>query len=502
MFDLKSIIPQICNGYEAIKIKEDFDTVNMKIQTSSPTTINNDSITKVTNSLSANTYITLFYNDFIADCQINKEDSVLEYNETLKDYLEDDDFDCYELRVSINKQKDNIPGHIVIYNLTAFIDFLKCLSLSEILNLINSKCTMDSSPIYFDVLDEELDLTTTKFVFRNAPTDSPNQPFNNRELIIEKSHYLINKNGDNIYTLLPNDFYIKKPSSNQILNDLFNEICIKLCFIYMANYSDFSGDILKCKIFGYKSIDLNFSKVAGQKISRNALDSYFNIYTWIYEGMNVSDKCGIARNILSLYLNNSNLWDIQEDLYSFVLSCEEIYLKENINKYIEVKGNVFNLLNELNVKLIDMSSSFSSKIRNNILAMITFCFTTLLLTVISNGKIENIFTKDIATLSYAFMFGSLIYFAITLYDFYKDKKRYINFYNRQKAFYSDVLCDKDLDTIFMQNRPFEEDIKDINFVRLRYTIFWIAFIVVAYFVVRGLSGYSLFSIVKLLAQLN
>ena len=149
-----------------------------------------------------------------------------------------------------------------------------------------------------------------------------------------------------------------------------------------------------------------------------------------------------------------------------------------------------------------MSSSFSSKIRNNILAMITFCFTTLLLTVISNGKIENIFTKDIATLSYAFMFGSLIYFAITLYDFYKDKKRYINFYNRQKAFYSDVLCDKDLDTIFMQNRPFEEDIKDINFVRLRYTIFWIAFIVVAYFVVRGLSGYSLFSIVKLLAQLN
>lgn len=329
-------------------IEEYFDSVSLTFVTDNPKLINvSDVSIKFQEFPTDNIYIDfIVYDEIECICNLNNSKSIEIFNETLSKYIEDEDFTDYCFKIRINKTLHD--GIIYVYDLHAFVAYLNKLDILSLLHLF-----YEYENNIFYVLDKTINLRTGSYVFTNELTnDLQDLDSNLRMETLDKSHYIINQNGGNTYQFIPNDFYLKERSEFDGLNKVFDKLCIFLSLLFISNYSELTKNQLICKLVGYKTVTLVVDLFFNDNIVENTVTSYFNIFNWIYEGKNVSDKCGIARNVLSLYVNNSNVWNIAEDIFSFVLSCEEIYLKENIDKYIEVKGNVFNLLNELNGKLV------------------------------------------------------------------------------------------------------------------------------------------------------
>lgn len=109
---------------------------------------------------------------------------------------------------------------------------------------------------------------------------------------------------------------------------------------------------------------------------------------------------------------------------------------------------------------------------------------------ISTGKINNIFTKDIATISYAFIFCSLIYYIISFTDYKHELERYKKFYMKQKKFYGDVLIEKEIQDIFMNDQPYYDDLHEIRWAAIKYSFLWIISVIMAVCVIIYLSGYT------------
>ena len=82
---------------------------------------------------------------------------------------------------------------------------------------------------------------------------------------------------------------------------------------------------------------------------------------------------------------------------------------------------------------------------------------------------------------------SLIYYIVCLVELFLEKKGYKHLYERQKGMYADVLSDKDIDNIYMNNKPFEEDNKNVNIVVMIYSLLWFGCIIGTYIAVNYLK---------------
>ena len=154
------------------------------------------------------------------------------------------------------------------------------------------------------------------------------------------------------------------------------------------------------------------------------------------------------------------------------------------------------ILNDINSKLSETSDSFSGNIKNNLLAFVTFLFSTFLMNTISNGKIENIFTKDIATISYGFIIISLFYLIITGIGYIRRVLRFADYYHVQKAYYNDILDPIDIDNIFLHDEIYKKSISSLIWNGSLYSLLWIVFIILSIISIRYLSGYSIIYIIK------
>jgi len=61
------------------------------------------------------------------------------------------------------------------------------------------------------------------------------------------------------------------------------------------------------------------------------------IFDWVYTDGNYTDKIGLARNLISIHLKNDNLLTLDEGTIHSLESGYDIYLKDNVKQYIEIK---------------------------------------------------------------------------------------------------------------------------------------------------------------------
>lgn len=496
---IKQIHELVSDIQTSFSIEEDFNFLTINFSVGTLNLIDINQVHDLLNSISEDSRISLIYmigGEKECSCNLRDNDSINELNDDLADTKRDLDLQPpHEFQLIIHKaKKDN---KIEIYDLDAFAEYLSKLTISELLRELCS-AKGNSSGIVFHLFQDTDNLRTQSFVFSKLKFDDEFEFELYRDSIIEKGKYNINRNGGNLYNFLPDDFYLIKRSRSELLNRIFDKLCLVLCLTYLSNYSEVLSHTANYKIVGYKTINLEIKLDMIKNINIETIKTFYQMYTWVYESEtpNTSDKCGICRNILSLYLNSENVCNIDDDLYSYALSCNEIYLKENVDKYIEVKGNVINLLNDLNSKLLDTSKTFSNKLRNNLMALITFYFSTLLMNTISTGAINNIFTKDIATISYAFILCSLVYYFISLADYRHELERYKKFYIKQKKFYGDVLIEKEIQDIFMNDQPYNDDLKEIKWTGIKYSALWFISVAIAIGVIIYLSGVTPWGIIK------
>lgn len=348
----------------------------------------------------------------------------------------------------------------------------------------------------FELLIDEGELFTSAFSFSRSGAAKNIVPIH-RENLIKNMYDNCNHIGLERIVLCPDDFHddIRSESLNKLL-ELFDYIKVVYSTIFISNLSSIEEDVLNFRIDGYKRIKKTYTGVQVYKtIFKIDVDSIYNIYKWVYEeNNNLSERIGLARNIVSLHIKDDNdIYGLDKSVLPSIKSGYEIYLKENVDNYINILNQVVLLLNQLDQEAINIADSFSSKFKNNFISFITFFISTILLTTISNGDISNIFTTQVTTISIGFLAISLIYYLTSLLEFNRKIKRLKELYNRNKDQYGIILDTEDLKRIFniKDDKKEIKEISNLKSSRTMISILWISSLIILLVVVL-LSNYNFY----------
>lgn len=192
-------------------------------------------------------------------------------------------------------------------------------------------------------------------------------------------------------SLLPDDFYITSLSSNQEINNAFNRICSLLSIAFLSNTSEISNiDLFSCKILGYKKIFYDEVKI--ECFSKD-IQLIYKIYSWAFENGNKPDKLGLVRNIFSLHTDNNGKIKFDNELWESINSNYQIYLKENIKNYLEIKNKIIEISIDSMSRTYQIADEIISSFKNNILIIFTFLLSVVVVNGFKDVGIDQIFSS-------------------------------------------------------------------------------------------------------------
>jgi|GEM_PF-6267800 len=392
----------------------------------------------------------------IAFREINDIEST--FKELNTNIYEEDDEVSIEFEVTKNSDLCNI------YSFKNFIKWLVTSNINSFFDKIK-KYNNRNEQIYFRILDEEEHLFySSKFIFYSYNKSIDNlkdlKKYPNKLSIKEnqKENCLFSNSND--ITFLPDDFKLIEKSKNDLFNKLFNKICFFIIISYISNISEIKKNSMFFKIYGYKSIsgNLKFESI----IDDNILNVYFKIYEWIYiasSNSNTTDKLEISRNIISLHTVNNNICNINGDVFSSIKSNFNIYLKDNVQKYLEVKQQISSFIYDMSIKAEDYINVFSNTFKNNFLIFISYFLSIITLTAVDKGKFINVFSVEVTAITLIMLFFSCIYKKYTIGNLKFQIKRYKARYKAFKKSYFDILEKDNLNELFSHYSKLDEDVK-------------------------------------------
>ena len=137
---------------------------------------------------------------------------------------------------------------------------------------------------------------------------------------------------------------------------MFDKLKLLYSIIFLFDIVEFKNTEIKYKLNGYRTIT---QIIDTDNVDLDSHESYYNIYKWVYDGGNVVDKIGLARNILSLNFAKDTL-HLSEMAFDAIKSGYKVYQKENIKQYIEVRNKISDQLIELQDKADKIVAAFVS----------------------------------------------------------------------------------------------------------------------------------------------
>lgn len=238
---------------------------------------------------------------------------------------------------------------------------------------------------------------------------------------------------------------------------LFQRMQRLLSLLYLCDQSNAEeeGGSISFKLTGYKTISC---KVNSQKDVDISSDDFLEIYSWVYSDGNVIDKIGLARNIISLHVMAGNLLDLREGALASIRSGYDIYLKENVDRYIETKNKLSEFIMQSSEKATDICRSAQSYYKNSMWPMYTFFVSVFLLRAI-NGQ-NDVFKVNDGMLI-IFLFFSVVSLAVrahALNEMRSELERLKKSYFLLKQRYSDVLDASDMKRILNYDKDHDEDV--------------------------------------------
>lgn len=382
------------------------------------------------------------------------------------------------VKIEYKVSKKNINNILSIYDLNSFYNFLNNQKLSHLLNHLHKNLDIKS---------------LNKFEIQN---DSSNDIYFQSALIIIGSHnklQSINNSPDSelrktvlnnrlLYTnpqifskfeFIPDDFNNLQTSSDElnIFTPFFNKLKIIFAASFLSNISNIKNDKdILLGIIGHKFVEttVNFNK-----LNIDQAQSFYPIYEWIFGSGNVHDKLDLARNIITRYISFvENKWVLPSDTLSSIQSAHAIYLKENVEKYIETKNKVAEITTELSVKSKDVAQHFISSFKNNNLTLLTYFISIFIFNSLSDNSDKKIFSEEKYFLSMVFLFVSTCYLLITRIQLHKDIKLNIKYFYYMKRIYRDIFDSKELNNLF-HKRHLQYNVQNIKQTMDLFSWIWL-----------------------------
>lgn len=399
--------------------------------------------------------------------------------ETFNSAISDtDDTSTITVKIEIKKYiQDNVFS---IYFFDIFSADLLNLSLENIMSSF-ALLLKNQDYLTFEILSGDYFFTTETMAFVPEQRRYLNNTFVRTKRLTECED-ISNFYNKSSLELLPDDFSIKVNFENNPLTQTFEKICALLSLAYISNNAILENGKLTAQITGQRRIE--YSHLISDT---NVNVEFYKIYSWIYTGGSAVDKAIIARNIISLHCRYSPLSEIDEKTFSSIQSNYNIYLKENVVQYIELKNKLAEFICDVISKIGDYTTELLHNLKNNFVAIFGFLFTVMLANIVSEQPLESIFTRDITVILDIVLLGSFIYLIICNIETRYKLKKVVDSYNLLKKNYSSILSDADLEEAFDNDKLLERTQKTVNFGIWGFTIVWFVFLVITLIILENLS---------------
>lgn len=419
-------------------------------------------------------------------------------NNNIEDFIEklrfayDNKYDDSEFDISIKIVKQIEANQLSIYSLELLTTYLMNQPLKSLFFIFNKliKVTVtSSSPLFFTLMNDNITFGSEMFKFSNKMMSEVLKV--DRSDILAKQKEITSYLNGAEFNLIPEDFNFKGDVPLSI-DELFKKLCSMLSLIFISDISKFEdNNVLYFRINGYKMIEeyFHFDKMSDV----NAKEIY-EIYQWIYSEGSISDKVGLARNIISLNFDRTKI--ILSETFPSIRSGYEIYLKKNIEHYIEVKNKVSEFLLDMSQKSSGIVDSFASSIKNSNMLFLSFFITIVIFNALGNNK-DKIFTPEIEWISYGILIISFLFLLVSMLYSQSEKSRYKYQYEALKSMYNDLLDPKDINKIFNHDTSYKGDLKFVNFKIRIYAGLWAAEIVIIGLVVFFVANPNILDTIKL-----
>ena len=332
-----------------------------------------------------------------------------------------------------------------------------------------------SSILKFDVWEDIEFFSTESIVFQSVfPSNQSNcsidlqaiSPDDRANCIVKRDKCGHFANASQ-FNFLPNDF--KPCVVNNNLEKYFNGLFNALLIIYLSDFSSVQGNVLKYRLKGYKllSEDINFDKLLDYDPSELK-----SIYEWTYLEGNYIDKIGLARNIISIHLENETILSIEKVTSDSVESSYDLYLKENVKQYIEIKNKISEFIQGQSDKALEMTKSMFSMFKTGLWTFTTFFITVFLLRVVNKGTFSGVINFEVYMISMLLIVFSFIYLGISVFEINSDRNRLLGKYSEIRNRYKELLNKKDLDKILNEDEIKKLEETYINTKRNSYIGVW------------------------------
>lgn len=293
-----------------------------------------------------------------------------------------------EVEIKLHIKKDVTNNKISIYSIEHYSDFIEKTSLNDFLA---SMAEIFNEHLYFEVFSDTPSFGSKTITFQsvNAPcqaqpnlgsTDASNR---RGKTLLFKENCLASRLPFSLANLTPSDFYLEKSTLPPSIENKFRAACSTLALTFLANSTECTTDgLFSYKFYGYKTVD--YEKVDPDYLAKN-FELIHQIYEWAYEGGNGSDKLGLVRNIVSIHLDTHGKPRLDKQLKDAIWSNYQIYLKGNIQSYLEIKNKIGELLVDFIGRTSLISDDLLTSLKSNVAIIVTF----LLTVVVVNGLKDN-----------------------------------------------------------------------------------------------------------------
>ncbi|UOE48709.1 hypothetical protein MTO98_30375 [Mucilaginibacter sp. SMC90] len=375
-----------------------------------------------------------------------------------------------EIKIIVTVSKEVNDGVISIYDINLFFDSLNKLSLEAIIHEFNTYL-LKKNHLVFELQNDNFTIKSDTIWFvRSGYSGSPLQI--DRPVIFNKAKSACYYNFISKYILIPEDFSLTD-TDHKGLGALFNKLSSIISVALIFDITTIQGSEIAYRLNGYKSINAIAQYLAVQEDDSR---QYLKIYKWIYESGSFTDKLGLARNIISLQLENPSDLSLKGEPFLSVQSSYKVYEKQNIKQYIEIRNKVSDQLFGFHDRANKIVDGFASGFQKSTLALLSFYISTIILKVIGKDKLENVFTIDAVTLSTTFIICSIGYFFLINWEVNEQRKRFADSYVDLKQRYTDLLDAQDINRILNSDIEHNADLQFIDDKKKWYTYLWFGYL--------------------------
>lgn len=349
-------------------------------------------------------------------------------------------------RLIIDIRKTVQEGKLSIYNTEDFAEYLEVRGVEAVLKELD-EVFEGNNRLTFEVQDVEHVAWNTQGI-AVVPINSTIPEMTQIELAdLYVKHKKICDSNVELNHLVPSMFMPQNEvDANNRLQTVFLKYAKILCFYYLFDQLYFGRNELTYRMIGLKAINgtIDVTDLRNATIDSSSLAVYASICDWLYNGGNIYDKACIARNVLSLNINENSL-SISARTHDAVVSNFKIYEMENMKHYINARNKASEEVSRIQKEILRAIDDYTSGFTKVMTANLTFFLTTVIIRVLAkNIGSKVLLPNEILYLSYALLLISLLYLSYSRYDAQERMALNENHFALLRNRYNDLLGDVEL----------------------------------------------------------